>query len=90
MSYPDTNTELVNPEAKRSGRVATGIVLVVLAIVGGFIGLTWAIVFYLSQSQFPIAAIGSWNLLIGGFFLIAGMPMLIVGIVLLAGRPKRR
>lgn len=29
------------------------------------IGLAWIIVFYVSQGAFPIAALGSWNILVG-------------------------
>ncbi|GAB2528636.1 cell division protein CrgA [Paramicrobacterium agarici] len=29
------------------------------------IGLAWIIVFYLSQGLLPIAALGSWNILVG-------------------------
>lgn len=29
------------------------------------IGLVWIIVFYVSQSQFPVPALGAWNILVG-------------------------
>lgn len=29
------------------------------------IGLAWIIVFYVSQSQFPIPDLGAWNILVG-------------------------
>ncbi|HEV7567220.1 MAG: hypothetical protein QOD05_1526 [Microbacteriaceae bacterium] len=29
------------------------------------VGLVWIIVFYVSQSQFPVAALGAWNILVG-------------------------
>ncbi|MCW4457402.1 MULTISPECIES: cell division protein CrgA [Microbacteriaceae] len=29
------------------------------------IGLAWIIVFYLSQGLLPVAALGSWNILVG-------------------------
>ncbi|HEY0374325.1 cell division protein CrgA [Amnibacterium sp.] len=29
------------------------------------IGLAWIVVFYISSAQFPIAGIGSWNILVG-------------------------
>ncbi|THG34056.1 cell division protein CrgA [Glaciibacter flavus] len=29
------------------------------------LGLVWIIVFYVSQGQFPIPSIGSWNILVG-------------------------
>ena len=29
------------------------------------LGLIWIIVFYVSQSQYPIPALGAWNILVG-------------------------
>jgi len=29
------------------------------------VGLAWIVVFYVSQSQFPIPQLGAWNILIG-------------------------
>ncbi|AMB59881.1 cell division protein CrgA [Microterricola viridarii] len=29
------------------------------------LGLVWIIVFYVSQGAFPVAALGSWNILVG-------------------------
>ena len=29
------------------------------------VGLVWVLVFYLSNSQFPVPGIGAWNLVIG-------------------------
>ena len=29
------------------------------------LGLVWIIVFYVSQSEFPIPALGAWNILVG-------------------------
>ncbi|MFF1876573.1 cell division protein CrgA [Leifsonia sp. NPDC058230] len=29
------------------------------------IGLVWIIVFYVSQNQYPIPALGAWNILVG-------------------------
>jgi Cell division protein CrgA len=29
------------------------------------LGLIWIIVFYVSQGQYPITALGSWNILVG-------------------------
>lgn len=67
-----------------------GFVLLVLAIVGGLFGLLWIVTFYVSQGQLPIPALGSWNLMIGGFFFIAGIPMFVVGILLLVAAARRR
>lgn len=35
-------------------------------------GLVWIVVTYLTQSQFPIAALGQWNLGVGFALIIAG------------------
>lgn len=36
------------------------------------IGLLWIVVFYISQTQYPIGALGSWNMLVGFAFIIGG------------------
>ncbi len=38
-----------------------------LPVMLGFmiVGLLWIVVFYVSQSQFPIPQLGAWNILIG-------------------------
>lgn len=37
------------------------------------IGLVWIVVFYVSQQKWPIAAIGSWNLVVGFVFIVSGV-----------------
>ncbi|ROS26212.1 cell division protein CrgA [Cellulomonas sp. PhB150] len=39
------------------------------------VGLAWIVVTYLSQSQYPIPSLGSWNLAIGGVLIVAGFGM---------------
>ncbi|HEX3004395.1 MAG TPA: cell division protein CrgA [Angustibacter sp.] len=39
------------------------------------IGLVYIVVFYLSQSQYPIGAIGPWNVVIGFGVIMAGFIM---------------
>lgn len=44
------------------------------------IGLAWIVVFYVSQAQYPLGTIGkwtvgSWNLVIGFGFIMAGFAM---------------
>jgi hypothetical protein len=39
------------------------------------IGLVWIIVFYLSQSQYPIPALGTWNILVGFGIMFIGFLM---------------
>jgi hypothetical protein len=37
------------------------------------VGLAWITTFYLSNSSLPIAALGSWNLVVGFGFLVGGV-----------------
>ena len=39
------------------------------------LGLIWIVVFYISQTMYPIPKIGDWNLLIGFGLLLAGFAM---------------
>jgi hypothetical protein len=39
------------------------------------LGLIWIIVFYVSQQRFPIAELGSWNILIGFGIMFIGFLM---------------
>ena len=39
------------------------------------IGLAYIVVFYLSQSQYPIAALGPWNVVVGFGIIMAGFIM---------------
>lgn len=39
------------------------------------LGLVWIIVFYLSQTQLPVPALGSWNILIGFGIMFIGFLM---------------
>jgi hypothetical protein len=43
-------------------------------MVGAFlVGLVWIIVFYVSSSDYPVKAMGSWNLVVGFVFLVGGL-----------------
>jgi len=84
-----SETVVVQPRPAGSGLRISGIVLLVLAILGGSFGFVWTATFYISQGQFPVGSLGTWNLLVGGFFFAAGIPMLIIAIVLLALSRKR-
>ncbi len=37
------------------------------------VGLVWIVVFYVSQQKWPVSALGSWNLVVGFAFLVAGV-----------------
>jgi hypothetical protein len=39
------------------------------------LGLIWIIVFYLSQTQLPVPALGSWNILVGFGIMFIGFLM---------------
>jgi len=39
------------------------------------VGLAWVVVTYISQSQYPIPGIGSWNLAIGFGLILGGFGM---------------
>lgn len=39
------------------------------------LGLIWIIVFYVSQSQLPVASLGSWNIVIGFGIMFVGFLM---------------
>jgi len=39
------------------------------------LGLIWIIVFYVSQQQLPVAALGNWNILVGFGIMFVGFLM---------------
>jgi hypothetical protein len=39
------------------------------------LGLIWVVVFYISQTAYPIPKIGNWNLVIGFAILLSGFGM---------------
>ena len=41
----------------------------------GFEGLAWIIVFYLSNQQWPVPALGNWNILVGFGIMFIGFLM---------------
>jgi len=43
-----------------------------LMVAGFVIGLLWIVVFYISQTAYPIPGIGTWNMLIGFGFIGVG------------------
>ena len=85
-----SNTAIAPDKSTGTGRTVTGAILLVLAILGGFLGFAWIVMFYVSQGTLPIAALGSWNLLGGGFFVVTGIPMLIAGVLLLVSGSRQR
>jgi hypothetical protein len=39
------------------------------------IGLIWIVIFYISQTRFPISGIGAWNMIIGFSFIAVGFSL---------------
>jgi hypothetical protein len=39
------------------------------------VGLFWIVVFYVSQTQYPIPGIGAWNMIIGFSFIAVGFSL---------------
>ena len=39
------------------------------------IGLFWIVVFYVSQTLYPIPGIGAWNMIIGFIFIAVGLSL---------------
>ena len=45
-------------------------------MVGGFlVGLFWIVVFYVTQTRYPIPGIGAWNMIIGFGFIGVGFSL---------------
>lgn len=86
MSLPE-NTKTPSTGAART---VWGIVLLVLSIVGLFIGVVWALTYYLSQGRFPVEAFGDGNLMVGAYWIVTGLAMLAAAIWLRAAGKKKR
>jgi hypothetical protein len=39
------------------------------------VGLLWIVVYYLSQAQLPVAALGNWNMAVGFGFIMLGFAL---------------
>jgi hypothetical protein len=63
------------PAAKSAGPKINPVWFVPVMVGLMVLGLAWIVVTYLSQSQYPIPAIGQWNLAIGFVLIIAGFGM---------------
>lgn len=60
----------------------TGRVLWIVGVIIAGLGCIWAATFYLSQSEFPIATIGAWNLLVAFWLFVIGAVILASGVTL--------
>jgi hypothetical protein len=66
MARTQPRTKPARDTVSRSGEEAPNAVWFKPVMFGFMLlGLVWIIVFYVSQSQFPIPALGSWNILVG-------------------------
>ncbi|MBU3646202.1 MAG: cell division protein CrgA [Candidatus Nanopelagicaceae bacterium] len=70
----DTRPDLLAPEAnpldKESPRW-----LAPTMIANFLIGLFWIVIFYVSQTQYPIPNIGAWNMVVGFAFIGVGFSL---------------
>jgi Na+-transporting NADH:ubiquinone oxidoreductase subunit NqrC len=39
------------------------------------VGLVWIVIFYVSQTVYPISGIGAWNMIIGFSFIAVGFSL---------------
>jgi hypothetical protein len=60
------------PPTKAPVRVGSPRWLVPVMLALFVIGLLWIVVFYISQTDYPISAIGNWNMAVGFAFIIGG------------------
>ncbi len=66
MARTDSDSQPARDSVARSGQEAPNAVWFKPVMFGFMLlGLAWIIVFYVSQSQAPIPALGSWNILVG-------------------------
>jgi hypothetical protein len=49
--------------------------LVPTMVASFIIGLIWIVIFYVSQTRFPISGIGAWNMIIGFSFIAVGFSL---------------
>jgi hypothetical protein len=76
-------------QPKTSGTFIAGVVILVASLVGGFFGLLWIVTFYLTQGSYPIASIGTWNLVFGSaLWLLNGLLLILAIILMVVGRRK--
>jgi hypothetical protein len=60
------------PEKNKAVRIGSPRWLVPLMIACFVLGLLWVVVFYISQRDYPIGAVGNWNMAIGFGLIIVG------------------
>jgi uncharacterized membrane protein len=63
------------PPAKSGGPKTNPVWFVPVMLGLMILGLIWIVVFYVTQQEYPIPAIGSWNLIAGFGLIMAGFLM---------------
>jgi hypothetical protein len=60
------------PEKTKAGRIGSPPWLVPLMIACFVLGLLWVVVYYITQTEYPIGALGNWNMAVGFSLIIVG------------------
>ena len=63
------------PPAKAPVRVGSPPWLAPAMVTLFLIGLLWIVVYYVSQTEYPIDALGPWNMAVGFAFIIGGFAL---------------
>jgi len=69
-----THEEIVHEEEPH-GPLESPIWLAPVMVANFLIGLFWIVIFYVSQTRFPIPGIGAWNMIIGFSFVGVGFSL---------------
>jgi hypothetical protein len=75
MARPTSRPKTVSGEARSSEDAPNPIWFKPVMFGFMLIGLVWIIVYYLSQTSWPIPTLGSWNILIGFGIMFIGFLM---------------
>lgn len=68
------------PPAKSSGPKVNSRWFVPVMLAFFVIGLVWIVVFYVSEGQYPIPSIGSWD--VGSWNLVIGFGIVMIGFLM--------
>ncbi|HZI97932.1 MAG TPA: cell division protein CrgA [Actinomycetales bacterium] len=63
------------PPAKSSGPKPNPRWFVPLMLALMLVGLVWIVVFYVTETQYPVPHLGNWNLIAGFAFVLSGFVM---------------
>jgi hypothetical protein len=62
-------------DAEPHGPIESPSWLAPVMVANFLIGLFWIVIFYVSQTRFPIPGIGAWNMIIGFIFVGVGFSL---------------